>query len=129
MLMLFSVLAFGQGRTITGTVVDENGAPIPGATVQLKGTRAGSAADNSGVFKILAKTGDVLVVSGAGLEPTEFKVGADNTVRISVKRVVATGTEVVNETMSPVAKRVVPVSTTTAIVPRVSDLRVLAIQA
>ena len=95
MLMLFSVLAFGQNRTITGTVVDENGAPIPGATVQLKGTRAGSAADNSGVFKILAKTGDVLVVSGAGLEPTEFKVGADNTVKISVKRVVATGSEVV----------------------------------
>ena len=36
MLMLTAVLAFGQNRTITGTVVDENGAAIPGATVQLK---------------------------------------------------------------------------------------------
>jgi TonB-linked SusC/RagA family outer membrane protein len=95
MLMLFSVLAFGQGRTITGTVVDESGSPIPGATVQLKGTRAGSAADNNGAFRIVAKTGDVLVISGAGLEPTQYTVGADNTVKITVKRVVAASAEVV----------------------------------
>jgi TonB-linked SusC/RagA family outer membrane protein len=95
MLMLFAALAFGQNRTITGTVTDETGAPLPGATVQIKGTRTGVAADNNGQFRILAKTGDVIVVSGAGLEATEVTVGAGSTVSISVKRLVLTGTEVV----------------------------------
>ncbi|MBL7722826.1 MAG: SusC/RagA family TonB-linked outer membrane protein [Chitinophagaceae bacterium] len=95
MLMLFSALAFGQNRTITGTVTDETGAPLPGASVRIEGTRTGVAADNNGQFRILAKTGDVIVVSGAGLETTTVTVGAGNTVSITVKRNVLTGTEVV----------------------------------
>src|SRR5689334_5085856 len=95
MLMLFSALAFGQSRTITGTVTDEKGDALPGVSVSIKGTRTGVSADNSGQFRILAKTGDVLVVSGAGLEPAEVTVGAGSTVSISVKRIVITGTEVV----------------------------------
>lgn len=95
MLMLFSALAFGQNRTITGTVTDEKGEPLPSVSVSIKGTRTGVSADNNGQFRILAKTGDVLVVSGAGLEPTEVTVGAGSTVSISVKRIVISGTEVV----------------------------------
>ncbi|MBL7748084.1 MAG: hypothetical protein JNM19_11685, partial [Chitinophagaceae bacterium] len=44
-LMLFSALAFGQNRTITGTVTDEKGDVLPGASVRIKGTRTGVAAD------------------------------------------------------------------------------------
>jgi TonB-linked SusC/RagA family outer membrane protein len=95
MLMLLSALAFGQNRTISGTVTDEKGDALPGASVKLKGTRTGVAADNNGQFRILAKTGDVLVVSGAGLETTEATVGAGSTISIAVKRTVITGTEVV----------------------------------
>ncbi|MBI5856538.1 MAG: SusC/RagA family TonB-linked outer membrane protein [Sphingobacteriales bacterium] len=95
MLMLFSALAFGQNRTITGTVTDDKGDALPGVSVSIKGTRTGVSADNNGQFRILAKTGDVLVVSGAGLEPTEATVGAGSTITISVKRIVITGTEVV----------------------------------
>ncbi|MFN8290099.1 MAG: carboxypeptidase-like regulatory domain-containing protein, partial [Chitinophagaceae bacterium] len=64
MLMLLTALAFGQNRTITGTVTDETGAPVQGASVRIKGTRTGVAADNNGVFRIQAKTGDVLLISG-----------------------------------------------------------------
>lgn len=95
MLMLFTALAFGQNRTITGTVTDEKGDVLPGASVRIKGTRTGVAADNNGQFRILAKTGDVLVVSGAGFETTEVAVGAGNTVNIAVKTTVTAGTEVV----------------------------------
>jgi len=94
-LMLLSALAFGQTRTIAGTVSDEKGDALPGASVRLKGTRSGVAADNLGQFRILAKTGDVLVVSGAGIETTEATVGAGNTITIAVTRTVVTGTEVV----------------------------------
>jgi TonB-linked SusC/RagA family outer membrane protein len=95
MLMLFTALAFGQNRTISGTVTDEKGDALPGASVSIKGTRTGVSADNNGQFRILAKTGDVLVVSGAGLEPTEATVGTGSTITISVKRLVIAGTEVV----------------------------------
>lgn len=95
MLMLFSALAFGQNRTISGTVTDEKGDPLPGASVRIKGTRTGVAADNNGQFRIQAKTGDVLVVSGAGLKETEATIGAGNTITIAVTREVISGTEVV----------------------------------
>lgn len=94
-LLLFTALAFGQDRTITGTVIDETGAPVPGASIKIKGTRTGVAADNNGQFRILAKSGDVLLVTGAGLEPTDITVGSASTVSISVKKAVVTGTEVV----------------------------------
>src|SRR5688572_8626940 len=100
MLMLFSALAFGQNRTITGTVTDDTGNPLPGVTVVIKGTRTGTSADNNGQFRIFAKTGEVLVVSGAGLEPTEATVGAGSTVTIAVKRTFVTGTEVVVTALS-----------------------------
>src|SRR5688572_14608643 len=96
MLMLFAGLAFGQTRTITGTVTDENGAPLPGASVTIKGDpRSGVAADNNGSFRLQAKTGDVLVVTGSGLETSEITVGSGNVVNFSVRRLVVTGTEVV----------------------------------
>jgi TonB-linked SusC/RagA family outer membrane protein len=95
MLMLISALAFGQNRTISGTVTDEKGDPLPGASVRIKGTRTGVAADNNGQFRIQAKTGDVLVVSGAGLKETEATIGAGNSVTIAVTREVISGTEVV----------------------------------
>ncbi len=95
MLLLFTAFAFGQNRTITGTVTDEKGDALPGASVRIKGTRTGVAADNNGQFRIQAKTGDILVVSGAGLEATETTVGAGSSVTIQVKRTVLVGTEVV----------------------------------
>src|SRR6185436_18616597 len=93
-LMLFVSLAFGQNRTITGTVTDENGAPVQGASVRIKNTRTGVAADNNGVFRILAKTGDVLVITG-GIEPVEVTVGSDNNITVKAKRTVVAGTEVI----------------------------------
>lgn len=96
MLMLFTALAFGQNRTITGTVADESGTPVPSASVRKKGTNEGVAADNAGIFRIQAKTGDVLVITGANIEgAVEVTVGSDNTVSVQVKRKVTTETEVV----------------------------------
>jgi len=95
MLVLFTALAFGQNRIITGTVTDETGAPLPGASIRIEGTKTGIAADNNGQFRLSAKTGDVLVVSGAGLETTTATVAAGNAIVIVVKRVVISGTDVV----------------------------------
>lgn len=42
--------AYGQeqGRTITGTVTDGDGAPVPGVTVVVKGTKTGTVIDLEG---------------------------------------------------------------------------------
>ena len=69
---------------------------MPGVSVTIKGNpRSGIAADNNGQFRLQAKTGDVLVVSGSGLERTEVTVDGSSNFTISVKRIVTTGTEVV----------------------------------
>ncbi len=94
MLMLLTALAFGQTRTITGTVTDETGAPVQGASVIIKNTRTGVATDNSGNFRITAKTGDVLVITG-GIEPIEVTVGSESNISVKAKRTVVAGTEVV----------------------------------
>ena len=87
MLVLFTALAFGQNRVISGTVTDETGAPLPGASVRIEGTKTGIAADNNGQFRLSAKTGDVLVVSGAGLETTTATVGTASVIVITVPTV------------------------------------------
>ncbi|MCH5717069.1 carboxypeptidase-like regulatory domain-containing protein [Niabella hibiscisoli] len=65
MFMGFSFLAFSQTRTVTGTVVDEAAAPVPFASVAVKGTNTGVSADADGKFSITANNGVVLVVSAA----------------------------------------------------------------
>src|SRR5258705_6444752 len=95
MLMLFQVLAFSQNRTIAGVVKDEDGLVVPGASVRIKGTKVGTAADNLGQFRIQAKAGDVLLIIGAGIDPAEITIGASNAVAVTVKNKIATGTEVV----------------------------------
>jgi len=95
MLMLFQVLAFSQDRTITGVVKDEAGLVVPGASIRIKGTKVGTAADNQGQFRIQAKAGDVLLITAAGIDPAELTVGASDAVAIIVKNKIATGSEVV----------------------------------
>jgi TonB-linked SusC/RagA family outer membrane protein len=70
---------------LTGTVTDETGAPLPGATVKIKGSSQGVITDVNGVFKINASPGDVLVVSFIGFVSTEITVGTQTTFRIALK--------------------------------------------
>jgi TonB-linked SusC/RagA family outer membrane protein len=95
MLMLFSAFAFGQDRSITGTVTDEAGAIVPGASVKIKNTTTGTAADQNGQFRINARTGSVLVISGANIEPMEITVGAGNNLDVRVKSRATIGDEVI----------------------------------
>ncbi len=56
---------------ITGTVVDNTGYPLPGATVLIRGTDTGVQTDFDGNFTIQAKPGDILVISYVGFETVE----------------------------------------------------------
>lgn len=55
-----------QQNLLTGTVTDEKGEPIIGATVRVAGTKTAVITDLDGVFKINAKTGDRITVTYIG---------------------------------------------------------------
>lgn len=58
---------------ISGTVTDEKGEPIIGATVQVPGTPIGTATDLNGFFELQAAEGSELRVSYVGYKPTIVK--------------------------------------------------------
>lgn len=63
---------------ITGTVLDETGTPLPGATVIVEGTTRGVAIDFDGNFSIEANQGDVLIVTYVGYTAQRVTIEADD---------------------------------------------------
>ena len=65
-LMLLCALAYGQTRTVSGTVRDENGNPIPFATVSEVGATNATKADANGAFSIKIREGAQIAISATG---------------------------------------------------------------
>lgn len=68
---------YSQELTIRGKVTDENNAPMPFATVIVKGTTTGTTADDSGVYILTTKNSDslTLIFSYTGYQKKEALVG------------------------------------------------------
>lgn len=75
----FMLLAFSgmSQKTVTGSVVDENGLPLPGATVVEKGTTNGVSTDFDGNFAIQVGEGSTLEASFLGYSTLSIGVVAD----------------------------------------------------
>lgn len=73
-----------DGQIRTGVVTDENGEPLTGASVDIKGTKAGTFTNVDGNFKIMAKDNDVLVISYLGYQSIDEKVNGRKTIDISM---------------------------------------------
>jgi TonB-linked SusC/RagA family outer membrane protein len=93
MLLTWSVVT-AQTREIQGRVTDEQGASVEGASILIKGTTTGVAADAQGNFRISAKTGDVLVISATNFGTREYTI-TQSTTRVDIK--LARGTAVIDE--------------------------------
>ncbi|MGC1204987.1 MAG: SusC/RagA family TonB-linked outer membrane protein, partial [Flavobacteriaceae bacterium] len=87
-------LAFSQ-NTITGTVMDSNSQPLPGATVIIANTKTGTTTDFDGGFSINAKQGDILEISYIGFKKTRVTVDAKKTYQIILEEDTALLDEVV----------------------------------
>jgi len=84
LLLAFMVqISFAQQKTVTGMVSDASG-PLPGVTVVVQGTQAGTQSDFDGNYSIKANTGDVLLFSFIGMQPVSIKVGASNNVNVTM---------------------------------------------
>lgn len=69
LLLLSGSYAWAQERTITGTVTaKEDGLPIPGVTVKIKGTTIGTQTNGMGKFSLQAPQGATLVISFLGYQ-------------------------------------------------------------
>ncbi len=74
-----------QAKKITGTVVDENGEAVIGASVVVKGTSKGTITDINGSFSLDVAPGTTLNVTYIGFAKQSIKVGSANDYRIVMK--------------------------------------------
>ena len=64
-----------EQRSLVGVVLDENGEPLPGATVRVEGTQTGAITDVNGNFSFIAGVKNhTLVISYIGMESVTMKV-------------------------------------------------------
>ncbi|MBQ9645198.1 MAG: SusC/RagA family TonB-linked outer membrane protein, partial [Prevotella sp.] len=98
MLMLAATMMYAQTE-ITGTVLDELGEGVIGATVMEKGTSNGTVTDFNGNFKLKVQAGTTLVFSYIGYEKQELPAQQGMTVKLNdnakeLAEVVVTGYQV-----------------------------------
>jgi len=77
LLLAFVVqLTFAQEKTISGTVSDNSGLPLPGVNIIVKGTSNGTQSDFDGNYTVNANVGQALVFSYVGFNSVERAVTA-----------------------------------------------------
>ena len=83
---LCCLLAFAQGKTVTGTVTDAAGEPLIGVSVKVKGAQQGAITDFDGKFK-LDNIGQntTLIFSYVGFISQEVKVGTQSMLNITLR--------------------------------------------
>jgi TonB-linked SusC/RagA family outer membrane protein len=77
------VHSFAQTRTITGKITDaQDGAPLPGVSVVIKGTKSGSITGADGKYTIQTDPAATLVFSFVGYETKEERPGNRSTINV-----------------------------------------------
>ncbi|MFL9842839.1 SusC/RagA family TonB-linked outer membrane protein [Flavobacterium rhizosphaerae] len=81
LLAFFIQFSYAQEKTVTGTVKDDQGLPLPGVIVKVQGASSqGVVTDFDGKFSIQAAQGQKLVFSYVGYQDAVVTVGASSTV-------------------------------------------------
>lgn len=86
-LLLFSVFqqAAAQNRNITGSVVNERNSPVSGASVTIKGSAIGTAADSLGKFSLsVPPSAKSLIISSVGYTSQEVSISGKTSVTITL---------------------------------------------
>src|SRR2546426_11446381 len=84
---LIAAPAFGQQKTVTGKVASEQGAPLSGALIAVKGTSTTTSTNREGAYSISAEVGQVLQFRYIGTALVERTVGADDVINVVLRRV------------------------------------------
>ncbi len=80
-----SIIKKATQDPITGTVVDDNGLPLPGVSILVQGTTRGVQTDFDGNYRIIADPGEVLVFSYVGMLSQSITVGANKQINVTMR--------------------------------------------
>ncbi len=84
--LLLIAFSFAQNRIITGKVTDaRDGSPLVGVSVNVKGSKAGTTTDGSGLFRLSVPADAVLVFSNVGFTDEQVTIGASDMVTVTLK--------------------------------------------
>ncbi|MBO0929513.1 SusC/RagA family TonB-linked outer membrane protein [Fibrella aquatilis] len=87
LLLLFSVPVLAQDVAITGSVTSsDDSSPLPGVSVQIKGTTRGTTTDATGNYRINVPANGRLVFSFIGYDRQEIAVGNRSTINLVLQR-------------------------------------------
>ncbi len=95
LIICFSLPVFAQNIRVKGNVVDENGKPVAGASVLVKGTTTGTTVGDNGSFEISASPNSTLVITAINFTTQEVKVNSRETVNVSLVSLEKTESEVI----------------------------------
>ncbi|KQB42005.1 TonB-dependent receptor plug [Flavobacterium daejeonense] len=84
-LFFFGLLVSAQQSQISGTVLADDGQPLPGATVLVKETSKSVVTDFDGKFQIKANEGQTLVVSFIGFTDNKIVISSKKSYTITLK--------------------------------------------
>ena len=84
-----------MAQTISGTIRDDKGVPLPKVTVNVKGTSTNTISGDDGAFTIAAPTGATLVFSYIGYKPQEVEL--TGTAPLSITLQLATEEQALSE--------------------------------
>ncbi|GAA4438901.1 SusC/RagA family TonB-linked outer membrane protein [Ravibacter arvi] len=94
--LLWAAIAVGQNRIITGKVTaEEDGSALPGVSILVKGSNAGTTTDTDGAYSISAPSNAVLVFSFVGFTSQEVAVGSSSVIDVTLQSDVLALNEVV----------------------------------
>ncbi|WP_246474807.1 carboxypeptidase-like regulatory domain-containing protein [Pedobacter roseus] len=85
-ILLTGLTTLAQVKTITGKITSsDDGGPLPGVSIKIKGTTTGTSTDGNGSFTIQAPSpGAVLVISLIGYKAQEITIGSKTTVNAAL---------------------------------------------
>jgi TonB-linked SusC/RagA family outer membrane protein len=83
-LALIVQLSFAQTKTVTGTVTDDGGLPLPGVNILVKGETSGTQTDFDGNYSLDVGSEKTLVFKYIGFKTQEIKVGNQSQINVSL---------------------------------------------
>jgi TonB-linked SusC/RagA family outer membrane protein len=78
-------VSFAQEKTVSGTVTDQDGLPLPGVNIVVEGTTNGTQTDFDGNYSITASEGATLLFTYIGQRAVQKTVGAGSTINVQMQ--------------------------------------------
>lgn len=73
-----------QQVSVAGKVTDQNGAPLSGVTITVKGTSTATSTNSSGLFSLNTDQNSTLLISAVGYSPQEIEVKGRKTISVTL---------------------------------------------